>query len=79
MNKSALRLLRIAVLGVVVAGCDLPGAAPSKSAGATAKPAGSSDLTKRQRDVMDSAKQVQSVVDAGEEARRKQLDAAESK
>ncbi len=83
-NRSVFKLLLVAVFGIAVAGCDKSGSIPEKPA---PKPPGTTppmpktggDLTQRQRDVMNSAKQVQGVVDAGEEARRRQLDAAESK
>ncbi|MSQ71740.1 MAG: hypothetical protein EXR27_10710 [Betaproteobacteria bacterium] len=79
MNKSAYTLLAVAAFGVALAGCDMPGSTPAPKTTSAKQTPSSTDLTKRQRDVMDSAKEVQGVVDAGEEARRKQLDAAESK
>ena len=81
MKNILSRSLAAAVIAGALFACDMPGAAPPKPAaksGATAAPK-TTDLTQRQREVMDSAKQVQSVVDQSEEARRKQLDAAESK
>lgn len=58
-----------------LAACDAGSTTSAKGAGSSAAKA--PDIIKSQSEAMEKAKQVQGVVDAGEEARRAQVEAAE--
>lgn len=69
----ALSLALLACAGLAACDAGKPASTPVSASSAAKAP----DIIKSQSQAMEQAKQVQGVVDAGEEARRKQVEAAE--
>ena len=76
MNTHRPTVLSLALLACTgLAACDA--GKPTTTASSPSSVGKAPDIIKSQSEAMEKAKQVQGVVDAGEEARRKQVEAAE--